>query len=47
VFYLNKYKQAQVEAEQLKIQSIEAPFDALRNQINPELSLGKISNDRH
>ncbi|CAN5127452.1 hypothetical protein BH09BAC3_BH09BAC3_27780 [soil metagenome] len=35
VFYMDKYKQSQLEAEQLKKQSIEARFDALRNQINP------------
>lgn len=35
VFYMNKYKVAQVETEQLKKQSIEARFDALRSQINP------------
>jgi sensor histidine kinase YesM len=35
VFYMNKYKRAQLQAELLKKQSIEARFDALRNQINP------------
>ncbi|MCU0418606.1 MAG: histidine kinase [Cyclobacteriaceae bacterium] len=35
VFYMNKYKRAQLQAEVLKKQSIEARFDALRNQINP------------
>jgi len=35
VFYMNKYKIVQIEAEQLKKQSIEARFDALRSQINP------------
>ncbi|HRG07143.1 MAG TPA: hypothetical protein PLJ08_01090, partial [Cyclobacteriaceae bacterium] len=35
VFYMNKYKVVQIEAEQLKKQSIEARFDALRSQINP------------
>jgi two-component system, LytTR family, sensor kinase len=35
VFYMNKLKKAQLEAEQLKKISIEAQFEALRNQINP------------
>jgi len=43
VFYMNKYKQAQVEAEQLKIQSIEARFDALRNQINPHFLFNSLN----
>ena len=43
VFYMNKYKQAQLEAEQLKIQSIEARFDALRNQINPHFLFNSLN----
>lgn len=35
VFYMNRYNQSQVEAEQLKKVSVEAQFEALRNQINP------------
>jgi two-component system, LytTR family, sensor kinase len=35
VFFMNKLKKAQLEAEQLKKISIEAQFEALRNQINP------------
>lgn len=43
VFYMNKYKRAQVEAEQLKIQNIEARFDALRNQINPHFLFNSLN----
>ena len=35
VFFMNKLKKAQLEAEQLKKISIEAQFEALRNQVNP------------
>ena len=35
VFFMDKLKQTQLEAEQLKKASIEARFEALRNQINP------------
>lgn len=35
VFFMNRLKKAQLEAEQLKKQTIEARFEALRNQINP------------
>lgn len=35
VFYMDKLKKTQLEAEQLKKISIEAQFEALRNQINP------------
>lgn len=35
VFYMNRSKKAQLEAEQFKKISIEAQFEALRNQINP------------
>ena len=35
VFYMNRLKQTQLEAEQLKKESIEAQFEALRNQVNP------------
>jgi two-component system, LytTR family, sensor kinase len=35
VFFMNKLKRAQLEAEQLKKISIEAQFEALRNQVNP------------
>jgi two-component system, LytTR family, sensor kinase len=35
VFFMNKLKKTQMEAEQLKKISIEAQFEALRNQINP------------
>jgi two-component system, LytTR family, sensor kinase len=35
VFYMNKLKKAQLEAEQLKKISVEAQFEALRNQVNP------------
>ena len=35
VFFMNKLKRTQIEAEQLKKISIEARFEALRNQINP------------
>lgn len=35
VFFMNKLKRAQLRAEQLKQISIEAQFEALRNQINP------------
>jgi two-component system, LytTR family, sensor kinase len=43
VFYMNKYKAAQIEAEQLKKQSIEARFDALRNQINPHFLFNSLN----
>lgn len=35
VFYMNRTKKAQLEAEQFKKVSAEAQFEALRNQINP------------
>jgi two-component system LytT family sensor kinase len=35
VFYMDRYRESQVEAEKLKKRSVEAQFDALRNQINP------------
>lgn len=35
VFYMNRFKQTQIEAERLKKESIEAQFEALRNQVNP------------
>ena len=35
VFYMNRTKKAQLEAEQFKKISAEAQFEALRNQINP------------
>jgi two-component system, LytTR family, sensor kinase len=35
VFYMNRFKQTQLEAERLKKESIEAQFEALRNQVNP------------
>jgi two-component system, LytTR family, sensor kinase len=35
VYFMNKLKKSQLEAEQLKKISIEAQFEALRNQINP------------
>jgi len=35
VYYMDRLKKAQLEAEQLKKISIEAQFEALRNQINP------------
>ncbi len=35
VFYMNRTKKAQLEAEQFKKISVEAQFEALRNQINP------------
>ncbi len=35
VYYMNRLKKTQLEAEQLKKISIEAQFEALRNQINP------------
>ncbi len=35
VYYMNKLKKTQVEAEQFKKISVEARFEALRNQINP------------
>jgi two-component system, LytTR family, sensor kinase len=35
VFFMNKLKKTQIEAEQLKKISVEAQFEALRNQINP------------
>ena len=35
VFYMDKLKQAQLEAVQLKKISVEAQFEALRSQINP------------
>ncbi len=35
VFFMNRLKKAQLETEQLKKQTIEARFEALRNQINP------------
>lgn len=35
VFYMNRLKATQLEAEQLKKETIEAQFEALRNQINP------------
>lgn len=35
VYYMNRVKQVELEAEQLKKNSIEAQFEVLRNQINP------------
>jgi sensor histidine kinase YesM len=35
VFFINRYKKAQLEAEELKKISVEAQFEALRNQVNP------------
>jgi sensor histidine kinase YesM len=35
VFFINKYKESQLEAERLKKDTIEAQFEALRAQINP------------
>jgi len=35
VFYMNRLKQTQLEAEQLKKESIEAQFETLHNQVNP------------
>ena len=35
VYFMNRLKKAQIEAEQLKKISIEAQFESLRNQINP------------
>lgn len=35
VFFMDRLKKTQLEAEQLKKQNIEAQFEALRNQINP------------
>lgn len=35
VFFMNRLKKTQLEAELLKKQTIEAQFEALRNQINP------------
>lgn len=35
VFFMNRLKKSQLEAELLKKQNIEAQFEALRNQINP------------
>jgi sensor histidine kinase YesM len=35
VYYMNRYRESQVEAEKLRKISVEARFDALRNQINP------------
>jgi two-component system LytT family sensor kinase len=35
VFFMNRLKKVQLEAEQLKKQNIEARFEVLRNQINP------------
>lgn len=35
VFYMSQLKQTQIEAEKFKKQSMEARFEALKNQINP------------
>ncbi len=35
VYYVNQLKDAQIEAQKLKRQTVEAQFEALRNQINP------------
>ena len=35
VYFMNRLKKSEIEAEQLKKISIEAQFEALRNQINP------------
>lgn len=35
VYYMNRVKQVELEAEQLKKNSVEAQFEVLRNQINP------------
>lgn len=43
VFFMNKYKVAQVEAERLKKQSIEARFDALRSQLNPHFLFNSLN----
>ncbi|MBX2961261.1 MAG: histidine kinase [Cyclobacteriaceae bacterium] len=43
VFFMEKLKQTQLEAEQLKKISIEAQFEALRNQINPHFLFNSLN----
>lgn len=43
VFFMNKLKQTQLEGEQLKKESIEAQFEALRNQINPHFLFNSLN----
>ncbi len=35
VYYINQLKDAQIETQKLKRQTVEAQFEALRNQVNP------------
>ena len=35
IYYINQLKDAQIETQRLKRQTVEAQFEALRNQINP------------
>jgi len=43
IFFMEKYKRAQLEAEHLRVQNIEARFDALRNQINPHFLFNSLN----
>jgi sensor histidine kinase YesM len=43
VYYMDRYKRIQLEAEQLKKASIEARLEALRNQINPHFLFNSLN----
>lgn len=43
VFFMNQYKKAQLETEQLKKQTLEAQFEALRSQINPHFLFNSLN----
>lgn len=43
VFFMNQYKKSQLEAEQLKKQTLEAQFEALRSQINPHFLFNSLN----
>ncbi|HBH24018.1 MAG TPA: sensor protein lytS [Cytophagales bacterium] len=42
-FFINKYKESQLETEQLKKKTLEARFEALRNQINPHFLFNSLN----
>lgn len=43
IFYVNRYKEAQVEAEKMKKISLESKYEALKNQINPHFLFNSLN----